>query len=287
MMPAMGAAAPARRIGFALLLLLLITLTSAAAQPGDGTPLFSGITYYREDRTDPRPYTVHIVTVDLTAPGIGFAVTPGDPDAFYQLEAQTTSAFLAAQGVQVAINANYFTKEDTGSLLDALYLAGQPVRALGLAVADGAAYAVDAPGLAFLAIGADNDARIDSLPPGVRHAVAGRYVILRAGAIQPVRSGVDARTAVGLDASGQTLILAVVDGRRAASEGATYTELAALLLEYGAWTAINLDGGGSATLVIEGSDGRPLVVNRPFGNRVIGGERPVAVHLGIFAQPLP
>src|SRR5688572_17849946 len=41
--------------------------------------LFQGVDYRRQCRESPRVNVVHIVTVDLTAPGISFIVTPGNP----------------------------------------------------------------------------------------------------------------------------------------------------------------------------------------------------------------
>jgi hypothetical protein len=42
-----------------------------------------------------------------------------------------------------------------------------------------------------------------------------------------------------------------------------------------------LDGGGSSTMVIEGVDKRPRVLNTPVDNNNPGQERAVANHLGI------
>jgi len=65
------------------------------------------------------------------------------------------------------------------------------------------------------------------------------------------------RTAVGYTAEG-LLLLMVVDGRQVASRGASLTELAEFMLALGAVEAVNLDGGGSSTLVV----GQTLI-NRP------------------------
>lgn len=68
------------------------------------------------------------------------------------------------------------------------------------------------------------------------------------------------RTAVGVRADG-TLILVAVDGRRPAeSVGMSLPELTDLMLELGCVSALNLDGGGSTTMVVEGE-----IVNRPSG----------------------
>lgn len=75
------------------------------------------------------------------------------------------------------------------------------------------------------------------------------------------------RTAIAALADGRAL-LAVVDGRQTASIGMTLAELAKLLIEFGAREAINLDGGGSTTMVLKGT-----IVNRPSD---VAGERPVS-----------
>ena len=82
------------------------------------------------------------------------------------------------------------------------------------------------------------------------------------------------RTAIGVAADRATLILAVIDGRRAGLPGVTSLEMIPLLEEFGAADAINLDGGGSSALWIEAEGG---IVNRPSD----GHERTVMNHLGV------
>jgi hypothetical protein len=94
------------------------------------------------------------------------------------------------------------------------------------------------------------------------------------------------RTAVAVGAQSKTLWLIVVDGRqRNYSEGVTIGELADIVLELGAETALNLDGGGSSTLVMAGHWG-PRALNAPFHTRIPMRQRPVANHLGVYALPL-
>jgi hypothetical protein len=57
------------------------------------------------------------------------------------------------------------------------------------------------------------------------------------------------RTAVGFSADGLKMWMVVVDGRATNSVGMTYVELANYMRSIGADDAINLDGGGSSTMV--------------------------------------
>lgn len=77
------------------------------------------------------------------------------------------------------------------------------------------------------------------------------------------------RTAVGFSADSSLVFLVTVDGRQPGySEGMTLLELAVFLVDLGVQQALNLDGGGSTTMVIHGK-----VVNRPAED---GQERPIA-----------
>jgi hypothetical protein len=70
------------------------------------------------------------------------------------------------------------------------------------------------------------------------------------------------RTAIGWTANGR-LLLVVVDGRRPSwSQGATLREMADIMRDLGAVQALNLDGGGSSTMVVRGD-----VVNKPSDDR--------------------
>jgi len=76
------------------------------------------------------------------------------------------------------------------------------------------------------------------------------------------------RTAVGFSRDSSTLYLLAVDGRSQRSVGVTLDELASLMRRLGAWNAMNFDGGGSTTMVINGA-----VMNVPSdsaGERAVG-----------------
>ena len=84
------------------------------------------------------------------------------------------------------------------------------------------------------------------------------------------------RTAVGTSRDGRHLFLVTVDGRQAFSKGVSLAGMALILKQYGAWNAINLDGGGSTTMAVGG-----LTVSNPGGD---GSERPVADMLLVYSD---
>lgn len=87
----------------------------------------------------------------------------------------------------------------------------------------------------------------------VQTAISGGAILVKDGKI-PEKfssniSGTHPRTAIGLSEDGETLYLITVDGRQKSSIGMTQTELAEFLIEKNIYQAINLDGGGSTTMV--------------------------------------
>ncbi|MCA1802257.1 MAG: phosphodiester glycosidase family protein [Rhodothermaceae bacterium] len=122
--------------------------------------------------------------------------------------------------------------------------------------------------------------------PEAVSALAGAHRLIDGGVIpEPVKSGRwrsareirhsglrHPRTSVCLT-NDRYIILLVADGRHRDAIGFTLPELAQLMHHLGCTDAVNLDGGGSSTMYIDGSG----VVNHPSDNRVFDreGERPV------------
>jgi len=79
---------------------LLAILVTLASQP------FVGITYIDRTETSPRPVHMHIVQIDLAAPGLRFKLSPSAGSR--EVVRQTTLDYLTQEGAQVAINAHYF-----------------------------------------------------------------------------------------------------------------------------------------------------------------------------------
>ncbi len=260
--------------------------------------LFQGIRYDRYARQLPRPLLFHIVTIDLTAPGLRFLVTPQgiDPEGKETL-ADTVPGFLEQQGVQVAINGNFFYPQYVRSPLSYAPHVGEGVNTVGISMSDGNMYSLPEKTWAALCI---VDVQTVSLeesgycPDETRQAMAGNRLIVKAGQVLPNLTTKDfdanhdeyfPRTVVALDQKKQTMWWVVVDGRQwKYSEGIALAELGEVLVALGADSALNLDGGGSTTLAIE-DNGRAKVLNAPFQARVPTNLRPVANHLGIYALP--
>jgi uncharacterized lipoprotein YddW (UPF0748 family) len=282
------------RLAGALLCLCIVTCT--LAQPvtyqqftrnlpaGGGTGAGIARCYIAiVDLLDPN---VEIVTTGRAAPGAGDAVLT------------TVPAWRTSVGARLAINANFFAT-----------LGGSRADIVGLCISDGVLVsparqfgAFGDPALVFLS---DRRARIDYIDPagpaghpGVVDAVAGvgpsstdsdpgTLLVtngVNTGATARVEPGTrNPRTAVGVNQDGSRLIIAVVDGRNTGSPpsvGMTLPELADLMLEYGAWRAVNLDGGGSSSFVWQPDSGG-VIQNNPSD----GSFRAVANHLGVRINP--
>lgn len=87
------------------------------------------------------------------------------------------------------------------------------------------------------------------------------------------------RTAIGFSADGRRMVLLTVDGRMVDSRGLTEKELARLMLDLGSDDVLNLDGGGSSTMLKRSpGEATPEVVNKPSD----GSERLTPNGLGLL-----
>lgn len=260
-------------------------------------PLFQGIHYRREFRTSPRPLMLHVVAVDLTAPGLKVLVTSGTPNSNNEreIQARTTSEFLTAFNLQLAVNASFFHPFAENTPWNYYPRSGEPVGAVGQAISNGILYSDPLPGWSVFCVSAQQQARIlagNTCPPGTRQAIAGSALLVQKGkpvVIQPGAAdsdGVYSRTVVAVDRSGEKLWLLVVDDKQwLYSEGVSLQELAKIAIDLGADAALNLDGGGSTTLV-QATPAGSKILNSPVHTKIPMRERPVANHLGFYALPL-
>lgn len=103
----------------------------------------------------------------------------------------------------------------------------------------------------------------------IKEAVGGRYLLVKDGkdvSSQISNKDTNPRTSIG-EFDAHNVVFVVVDGRRADhSQGATMQELGEIYQAIGVNTAINLDGGGSTTLILKDSGGELVLENQPSDN---------------------
>lgn len=254
------------------------------------TQPYSGLelTYLRYEQ--PRPLRVWVARIDLRTPGVEFRATCGaDVGPEWETTSEITPEFAARRGVQLAINASAFDPLRAKT--------GEPMQVIGIGACDGKVYSP--PDERFGALIVTKDGKITIANPPydaaqIDEAVSGFHMLIENGRdvvhraaqkLKPAFVGVNPRTAAGIDKAGTTLFLAVFDGRQpGVSEGITLYELGRFFRDLGAYQALNLDGGGSTTMVLQNpKTGEYEVVNTPSGRTEDGAVqlRRVANNLGV------
>lgn len=253
--------------------------------------LYEGIIYRRVVRILPRPMIAHVLAIDTKQKGIEFLVTPPDSEGEKPLNARTTSQFLAEFDLQIAVNGDRFLPWWSRGPTDYYPHVGDPVAPVGFTASNGKVYwigDIEEVGIEpTLYISRRNVLGFNNQPNRVHNAISGDRMIVIKGQVAPDLNdkGLEPRTAIGINRNGRYLYIVVVDGRQPFySEGATFTDLAELLIDQGAHMGMSLDGGGSSTMVIEGKDGKPEILNSPIDIYIPGRERPVGNHLGIYVK---
>lgn len=276
---------------------LLLSACATPPEPAQGAALFPGVSYLQRTEAGEAPRRLHIVAIDLKTKGLAFAVTPADTSQGMEHVAHLTTRYLAERHAQLAINGSYFLPFKGGKKGGDDYYPheGQPVNVSGATLAAGRQVSP---------VETDLDKRVDAIVcfskarveirdgqicgPGFTDGVAAGPRLLRDGRTPTLAAdyatGRHPRTAIGVSADRTRAWIVVVDGRQTDSVGATLPELAEVFHGLGASDAINLDGGGSSTLAVEGADGAPRLLNTPIHTGVPGRERPVANHILLFAR---
>ncbi len=252
--------------------------------------IMDGVTYQRIVRYLPHSMVAHILVIDKKDKKPQFMVTPPDDVDGGVLKARTTSQFLEEFDVQIAINGDGFFPWWSRSPADYYPHVGDPVTPNGFSAAYGDRYAdglQDIRPEPTLYISRRNELTFNNPPNKIFHALSGDRMLIQGGEIIPGLDDaeIDPRTAIGTNRNGRYIYLVVVDGRQPFySKGATFAELADLLKDLGAFNAMSLDGGGSSTMVIEGENGEPVILNSPIDSYIPMRERPVANHLGVYIK---
>ncbi len=119
---------------------------------------------------------------------------------------------------------------------------------------------------------------VGGTPRLVRNGKAAQESAIEGSTARRFVSGNLSRTAIGVDKTNSVLYLVSVDGTHRANgtRGMTLAELAGIMRDIGAYNAMNLDGGGSVSMVV---GGRNVV-------RIGGGEfnRKISTALGVVKK---
>ena len=274
----------------------------ADAVESETTEYRKGVLIKRLVFEKPRLMTVHIVRIDLATQGIGFTGTERDalwgrpmPDYtngtwLVNTRRETTADFMArrrkeGRNVEIAVNTSGWrpwggagSRSTYASLYRYAATEGREV-SCGRNPEAGIFFIVRKDGRVLIRprvpVAMTNDIAI---------AMYGNRRIVSRGAatadadMDKARE-VHPRTAFGLTADRKTLVILAVDGRQPGySEGATCADLAALLIAEGCYSGMNMDGGGSTSLVVwDDRNACPRMLNR----HARGYRRKVALNLGI------
>ncbi|MEJ2759409.1 MAG: phosphodiester glycosidase family protein, partial [Anaerolineales bacterium] len=199
---------------------------------------------------------------------------------------RTVSEFAEEFNVQLAINGSPFRPWYDHKIVYYPH-DGDPVSPLGRTITDNLFYDPEVDHMfPLLTFGGTRPVDIGYIDADVKYAVSGTRMLVENGEVVEGLDDSDLapRTAAGIDNAGHNLTIIIVDGRQIGySRGATIRELAQLLKDNGAVTALELDGGGSSTLVVNTGDGY-TVLNSPIHRGIPGNERPVATQIGFYIQ---
>lgn len=271
-----------------------LTLSLSAFEKIDwskGRNVQTGVLHVALDLKQPRLMKVNILRVDLKTKGLYFTATPRDPDwgkpmpdfpsKTIRAERKRTRNFMIEarnQGVDmiVASNAsawspfrrpwNHKYSDPTGlNILNGVVVSDNPTRSIFVVYKDG------------------TPAILSNVPkedyPRIQVAVSGFAITAKNGKVTIHDKPLHPRTAFGISADKRYFYLMTVDGRQPGrSLGCTQQETGELLLAAGAVDAINMDGGGSSTLLYwDAAEKKPVSLCKHRG----GHERVVGSNIGI------
>jgi hypothetical protein len=276
------------------------TAPAALVTVGPWSPIFKGVDLasgqQQAQLSGERNHQVLCLRVDLSDPDVELFTTPKCTNCgAYETLAENTSRFLEQNRLQAAINGGFYSS----SLGPGDPPLGTPVDVLGLAISRGVVVSPTSlpTNYATFLFTTNNQGFYvpTNSPPGtnttgIYTAIAGNLTLLIRGTnvMAPTPNDLDPRTALGLSADRRYLYLMTIDGRQPGwSDGADFYNTAEWLKRFGAHDGINVDGGGSTTMVMADCQGHPVRLNRSSFVAAYGRERVIGHNFGVFAKPLP
>ena len=264
---------------------------TGAAQEIRWTPIYRGVALTSFEEKEPLRKIV-VARVDVKEPGISFVTTEPNPNFSEdknETVRETTRTFLERNGLALAVNGNYYTPFGGRTITKP---GDSNLR--GLAVCNGFVESRPEPGFPSFVVKRDGtleirDYAVDEDLSDVYIAVSGPAIVLKDGAVVPQdNKDTHPRTAVGISKNRRYVYFMTIDGRRPEhSVGATLEQVGEALLKVGAFQGLNLDGGGSTTMVARDKDGSATILNWPINAISPDGLRFNGNAIGVTAMGAP
>ena len=237
----------------------LVFESSKSTEIADGI-VYEEILYLDKDGKPVRAYALTIkhgsATIQTTMPSDDVSKV----GKVSNMKNQLTSAKSNGKKVIAGINADFFDMGGTNIMRGLCIKDGQVLHGTD----DRPWFAITKEGDAVMGVWSDYANYNDKL----QHAVGGSHILLKHDGISNLGIGTEfgdtrhPRTAVGVLPDGSIVFL-VVDGRQPEiSNGASLADLAQIFGRLGCIDAINLDGGGSSTFIID-ENGSIVTKNSP------------------------
>ena len=195
------------------------------------------------------PLIYHAIKVDLGLAGVGAPGAEGPLKLVFG-RGLSTAKFGASTQCAVAVNATPFTRSGqlVGLHKEDGVLLSQPVARYGAIAFRTAENGRN--GLEARIFSSQADVELKDWP----YALGGFFTVLEDGKVQQdfIRRG-DSRSGVGLSADGKSLFILVVEGENPSqSRGLSYPQCGQVFKAMGCFNALELDGGSSSELCING-----------------------------------
>lgn len=266
----------------------------------------TGVRLLKLETDQPRLMKISLMRIDLATLGLEFTGTGRDPDwgkPMPDYEKKTAIRTKRIRTRDFLLNCRA-PENEGGRGLDMIVAANsapwwpwtkpythQYAHPAGLGILNGEVICDSKPHQAVFVVYEDGKVDIAAEIPEtdykkIRLATSGFAIILRNGEFVEgggYEKALNPRCAYGLSKDRRYLYLITIDGRQKDwSLGATGLETAEVLKDAGACDAINMDGGGSATLCYwDAKTRKPVIVTRHTAD---GYERPVGSSIGIYLK---
>ena len=260
------------RAYLALFLPAVLAVSVPCAATDTWEDLMPGVRHLH--RVTATPQDIHVVTVDLTNPRVRLR-TGLKNDNDYPDGGETVRSMCQRYDAVAGINCDYFAFT-ADQWNDHRHIPQGHTMTDGLLMLPPGHTTPIVPDRSALAINSSSNYVLINafMTPGTWwwNVTAGGPRIIRNGTVGwesepniPSQTNDDPRTGAAISQNGHTLILATVDGRQVESQGMDANELGSLLQEFGGYQGLSYDGGGSTTMVVNGT-----TVNHPcYGDRLI------------------